>query len=484
MSVVTMSVTTDHEEYSRYTASLRTIVVTASVSSGTLNVGETFTVTIRRPVTYNWPEAYSAIMTKNVVATQQHVTTNSISTSFVLGEDDVDEHIVARMISGKYIVRVTKTSNDNFWESASQISVTLLPTSEIRNEWCYGVPLRASEILGMKFPPKLITGLVIDEISPEVTPGIKKFSLTYVATPVPTWTLRMDAGTPITITGLTSSQHLLMDENNVDYCVVTINPLRLPTAAVTESLLVTQMSMTDEMLQNRIQAAVDSVESMLGFYVQPYIVTTMPKKQGQPEKEVAVQDHWDKIGRSVDFIPTWPMDKWPSLRLPYQWCLRVDDLYGFHSTNKIIKVDRTWFEITVDRMSGLVSLVPSLGSIVQWTVYTHPMLVPFFLPYSVPAFWQYTGTFGLPDLSQGERAPVRELIARMAAASILIEAQRGYQGGIGSESTGRDGLSNSRSFNPGGPYASTIQQHQQWVQSEGPKIKARLGGLMMQMIGA
>jgi hypothetical protein len=72
----------------------------------------------------------------------------------------------------------------------------------------------------------------------------------------------------------------------------------------------------------------------------------------------------------------------------------------------------------------------------------------------------------------------------MAAASILIEAQRGYQGGIGSESTGRDGLSNSRSFNPGGPYASTIQQHQQWVQSEGPKIKARLGGLMMQMIGA
>ncbi len=112
------------------------------------------------------------------------------------------------------------------------------------------------------------------------------------------------------------------------------------------------------------------------------------------------------------------------------------------------------------------------------------MLAPFYLQTNLPSFWQYTATIGLPDLESGDRALVQEIVARTASMSILMDAGRAYQGGLGGESASRDGLSSSRSYNPGGPYATTIQSHQQWMQTEGTRIKQRLGGIPIQVLGA
>ena len=103
---------------------------------------------------------------------------------------------------------------------------------------------------------------------------------------------------------------------------------------------------------------------------------------------------------------------------------------------------------------------------------------------NIPAFWNYSATIGIPDLRDADRHIILELIARNAAASVLIEAQRGYQGGLGSQSTSRDGLSNSFSYNPQGPYGSTIAEHRQWIATEIPRIKTKLGGLLMVTLGS
>ena len=486
MSISQMTVATDKTEYSKYNFSTRVITVTASAAQGTIGLGDSFVFSIRRVLTENWPEEHSALMTKTILATSQNVATQSVTCQFTIGSDDLDQDFISRSLHAQYRVRVATGSS--YWECPSLISIAIITTREMREEWCYGAPLKAMEVLGVKFQPRNITGFSIDEVSNGVVPGVKTFALKYIAPIAPAtnhqWTLQWDSGTPIPITSPVRQQYLLLDETNINYMLVDINPTFLPRVNMTESLLVSELAMTDEMIQRRIAFAIGSAESLLGFPMEPYLVTTLPRHPGQQQELQHQVDHWDRIGRPSDFIAPVDLMMWPTFRLPQQWCLKLHEIYGYHSTNKIVKVTEDWFATTVDRMSGLVTLVPSLGSFAQWQVYTYPLISPFYMRHNIPSFWQYTGIFGLPDLTNDGRAPVRELIGRIGATSILTEAGRGYQGGLSGESTSRDGISSSRSFNPGGPYANTIQAHQQWIQTEAPRLKSKLGGVLIQMIGA
>lgn len=486
MPATSMIITADKSEYSKYDFSCKVINITATCVAGTIVSGETYAFSVKRLPSENWPEQYSAIMSRQVTASSQDALTSTISCSFTVGVDDLDATFIPRAIHGKY--RVEVSYGVLVWTTPSPIAISILTSREIRSDWCFGMTLKAMEILSLKFQPRMITGLTVNEISSMVIPGIKTLTLVYTApvAPVvtPVWTLAWDQGTPAIITTLEKQQVLLLDETNINYVLADVTPTLLPRAGVVENVLVAEQSMSDDLIQTRISYAINSAESLLGFALEPYIITTLPRRQSQRIEKRAQQDFWDRIGRPVDFIPQVDVSQWPTFRLPHQWCNRLDSLYGYHSTDKIVNVSSDWYESTIDRMTGLVTLVPSINSFTMWQVYTHPMLAPFYTRYAIPAFWQYTGTFGLPDMFGEGRALVRELIARIAAISILTEAGRAYQGGIGGESTSRDGLSSSRQFNAGGPYASTIQAHQQWVEKEAPRIKTKLGGLLMQMIGA
>jgi hypothetical protein len=487
MTVTAGTVTFDATEYCRYTIGMNTITVSLTPSGGSLLAGEAFKFSILRQAVPNWPDAYRSVMSKTVTATSADVSTNTVSCTFTIGVDDMDADGITRCISGYYNATASPVASPlTVWTAASLIYVTLMPVSEIRSEWCYGAPLRSIETMMPKFPPKNITGVTFDEISLETIPGMKPLILTYTAALgmiAESWTIAWDGGAPVVIDQV-KTQYILMDELELNYASVTITKAMLPKQNITEKLLIVQGEMPDAMIARRIRNAMNSVESMMGFPLEPYLYTSMPLYPGQVLEHNKMTDHWDRVGRAVDYIV--PVDgyQWPSFRLPSQWCIKMHSLYGFHSVDKIISIDSDWWDSTIDRMSGFVQLVPALASFARWTVYTHPMLAPFFMHRNIPSFWQYNATFGLPDLSDNTRAPVREVIARMAASSVLLDAQRAYQGGYGSQSTGRDGLSTSGSFNPGGPYATTIQQHQQWLQLEVPRLKAKLGGLLLGMLGA
>ncbi len=486
MVVSALIVTTDGKEYCKYTSDKKTISVTAKVSSGTLTAGDQFVFSIERKSAQNWTGSYSAVMKKTVTATSSDVTSGSLSSQFVIGIDDIDADHICRAISGEYSAQVTLISDTTKYWNSSSFSIVLITAKEMRTEWCFGVPLKAAEMMSVRFQPKIITGLTIEEISASVIPGIKKLTLTYSATPSPAWTLAWDEGTPTAFTAAAGTQQvLLVDETNINYIIAEANTSILPTSNTTESILVSESIFTDEMIMKRIRSACDATESFFGFPIEPYVYTSIPNLPSTVYgDQTNIQSYWDRLGRPADYYVPVDYSNWPTFRLPYQWCLALHDLYGFHSVNKILTVNKQWFTTTVDRITSVATLVPSLRSFAQWQVFTHPMLAPFFLRTNLPGFWQYTATFGLPDLTDSDRAPVRELVARTAAASILTDAGRAYQGGLGGESTSRDGLSNSRSYNPGGPYAATIQAHQQWVQTEGARLKQRLGGMLIQMLGA
>lgn len=481
MTVSAVSIISDAEEYCKYSIGMNTITVTAKVTGGTLTAGDVFIFTINRQLSSSWPDPYRAVMSKTITVTSSNVINNSFSATFTLGMDDVDSDGIARCISGIYDVSISPLGVPGTqWISVGLINVSVVATSEIRQDWCYGAALRSAEIVAPRFQPKSITGVIINEVSPETVPGLKSLVLVVNGA---TKTLSWDGGPTITI-GSNKEQYLCMDEYESQYALITIDPLLVPSSSVSEKILIAPGEMPNALIRRRVQNALSSAESILGFPIEPMLYTSMPLYSGQVQEHNRQMDHWDRVGRAADYIV--PIDgyQWPSFRLPYQWCLKMHQLYGFHSVDKIIMIEGDWWNSTIDRMSGYVTLVPALASFARWTVYTHPMLAPFFMHRNIPSFWQYNATFGLPDLSAEGRAPVREMVARTAAISVLIEAGRGYQGGIGSEMTSRDGLTNSRNYNPGGPYAPTIQQHQQWLQVEGPRIKLKLGGVQMGMIGA
>lgn len=308
-------------------------------------------------------------------------------------------------------------------------------------------------------------------------------SATISGTAPPTWTIGWDNGAQVPVVTGVAEQHMLMDDANSQYIIAEITSSLLPTQTISEKILISFAEMSDAMIARRIEMSAASVENSIGFALEPTYYTSMPKYQNMSQEKHHQSLYWDRVGRPADYVTPVDAMAWPQFRLPYQWCIKLHKLYGFHSTDKIITVDEKWWDTTVDRMTGYVTLIPSLQSMSQWQIYMTPWITPWYLGRNVQSFWQYEATFGLPDLRSGDRASVREWISRVAASSILLEAGRAYQGGVGSESTGRDGLSNSRSFNPGGPYASTIQAHQQWVQLEGPKIRTKLSGVLMGMLG-
>ena len=487
MTVSSFSVNTDLNEYCKYDSSKKIITVIATAPAGELTAGDSFLFTIRRHSSSgNWPDPYANVMKKTVIATSANATSNTVSCSFILGTDDIDEDFIARAISGTYVARVTISNLiTSYWES-SEFFVVLIPTEKFKQEWLFGVPLKATEILSVKFPPRVLTGISVDEISQQVVPGIKQVSLTYTSTPAESWTLSWDGGpAQIILPSSSAQQVLLTDETSINYIVCTVRTLILPKQTISENLLVAEASFTEDMIRSRIQRGVESTEAFFGFPIEPYLYTSIPVQGAQTiGYENHVQEYWDRIARPADYFAPQDRANWPTFKLPYQWCIKLHKLFGFHSVNKILQIQDKWFDTTVDRITGVVTLVPSLASFARWTVFTHPMLAPFYLQTNLPSFWQYSATIGLPDLFDGDRAPVQEILSRIATTSILMEAGRGYQGGLGSESTGRDGLSNSRSYNPGGPYASTIQSHQQWMQTEGQRIKQRLGGIPLQVLGA
>lgn len=481
MSVTSATISVDALEYCKYSIGMNTITITATVTGGTLTAGDSFIFSVKRELSPNWPEPYRAVMKKTWVATPADVTNNAMSVSFRLGTDDIDVDGIARATTGLYDACVSPVDSPlTEWSATNAIRITILPTKEIRKEWCYGISLRTSDVVAPRFQPKKVTGVYIDELSSETVPGLKSLVFTVLNG---VKSLSWDGGEPVVLDS-TIQQYLLMDEYEGQYALATVRPALLPTVSTTEKILVAAGEMPDELIQHRIENALNSVEYLLGFPVEPHLYTSMPRYPGQTQDHNRQMDHWDRIGRPVDYVV--PIDgfQWPSFRLPYQWCIKLHNLYGFHSVDKIIEIDGDWWNNTIDRMSGYVTLIPALASFSRWTVFTHPMLAPFFMHRNIAGFWQYNATFGLPDLSESMRAPVREMIARTAAISVLTEAQRALQGGIGSEMTNRDGLGNSRNFSPGGAYSPTIQQHQQWLQLEGPRIRFKLGGIQMGMLGA
>ena len=488
MTITGMKVVVDKDEFCRYDPGSSTIIVTATVTAGVADAGEQVHLSVRRVPTAAWPDASCTVMTKLLTATAAQTT---FTASFVVGTDDRNAAGIPLARSGRYVAQARLGADEATptatFATATPFWIVLVPVVEFKRRWCFGANLYAQGVMAVKQAPRTITGVTVLEVAPESTPGKKTLVLTYDGTTLgsPVWTLAWDGGSAVTLDPDDRQTYVLLDVLGEGYVTVEADPaaLNMPAApfpaTVSESLVIEPGRMDDATLRDYLRDAAVEAARQLFFFVEPMRVTTDPLQADGD----GVEAYYDVVAKPVGIIGRLRFaNKWTRVKFPYKQLQVLERLAGYFSETRSLQVDASWFN--VDAKIGLVDLVPSAGSIVPFATFGSPLIPLFNAGMEVPAFWHYTGWFGLTDLGPeaGEQAAlVRQLIARLAAVEVLTQAGMAATDATMSESTSRDGLSNSRANAPGlyGPYSALVMRHTQWTDKMLPKIRTSIGGLTM-----
>ncbi len=458
-----LSVYTDATEYSRYHQSMKVITATVEVNSPV--AGETLTVSLFRL------DGYGIVVSKTVTlttATTYTVTFDLTIDPFVPVSSGVaiGGGTIYMAKQGDYTVQVEDSSQTIV--SSPMFAISIVPVSEMKNEWMKGVTLLSFEKLMPRLQPQNITGVTVTEVSTNHYEGL--FTLSYVApvgaTPA---TLSWAGGQPVAIAQQGIREWMLVDSTNQNYIIVSANSFLLPTVNASDTLYIEKERMSDRAFIDQIRRATAQVEQDLVVKVEPTIVDTDPQL---PDHAYA-----DEVAIPETYYRPRTYNKWMSFKIPYPQILDLS-VFGFFNTSQAATVPRQW--LVWDQMTGICELVPSTSAQVVWSLYNSLFVMAYLFDYaSIPSFWHYRATVGMRDLN-GNAAIIREAIAKKAAIEILNSAGSAYRAGFASQSLSRDGVSSSESYTSSsmaGVYGAHFEQYQKWYEKNLPRMRTRFGGV-------
>lgn len=462
-----ISIDTDRDSYCRYRSDLGMDVVTAHLAFTGAQAGDVVTANLVRMDGFG-----------PVPGLQQTVTCSagqaSATVTFALA-DGIEaqgaypgsgRESIFRAVAGPYQVQATATGMSGS-AASSTIYVDIVPIDELRGQWLQGVVLQARDVLMPFQQPSNCTGVTITRVSEGTNVGVHTLQFN----PGTPGTLSYDGGTAVNVPAKRGSVALVSPSN--DYVICSVVPFLLPATAASDSLVIEEAAFTDDALRNYVQRAQRSLESFFYFPLEPRMFDTDPvanAKRNQPFIEQAVQPV--TYHRPSDF------DHWMSLTLQHRRILRVYHLDGWFNNSAATSITGDW--IVFNEIAATLELVPNNGAVIAWQFYGAAVL-QFFLNFeTIPSFWHFGYTAGLPSLD-GEYQVFREAVAKQAAVDILAQAGYAMVGGAGSISTGRDGVSDSRSYGAR-PGDALITQHQKWLDQNLPRLRQRYGGLLVGVI--
>jgi hypothetical protein len=453
MTAVTQ-VFTDKTEYSKYHADLAVVTATVIVSSPT--AGATLDVALVRL------DGYGAVSKKTITlidaVTQYTVTFN-------LTRDTLDAKGIYRAKQGDYAIQISDSAETLLGESPL-FAVSIVPIAEIKNTWATGVTFMNYETLLPKVQPQKVTGVKVYEIPLDHYKG--PFSLKYTAS---SKSLSWDHGPLVPITGSHPQQILLLDKRQQDYIMVKVDPLSLPNADQEETLVIDNSRLSERDMIDQVRRATDWVQQRIITKVEPETVDT---DNGDYADDVAIPQTYYK--------PT-SFGKFMSFNLPYPNILDIEQITGWMNTAQATVVPRQWY--VWNEKTGIVELVPATSAQISWQFYNGLFAMQYLQNYpSIPSFWHYRITCGLRDLNN-ERGVVREAIAKKAVFEMLNSAGSAYRAGYASQSTSRDGISESEGYTSSatfGTYGGHFTSYKEWLEKEIPRMKKRFNGIIFTSI--
>lgn len=445
-----IDVFTDQLEYSRYSPDISTVTATLEITNPT--DGATINVALFRL------DGYGAVSTKPITisggATQYQVT-------FDLNKDTIDTKGIFRAKQGDYEISVTDTAGTVLAQS-NTFAVSIVPIIEIKTQWAKGVTFYDYEVLKPLAQPKVVTGVSIIDVPIEHFKG--PFVLAYDATAK---TLSWDGGAGVPVVGNAPQQLVLLNAKQNDYVVASVNPLKLPTGSANETIIIDNGRMSDQAMINQVRRATGWVQNRIISKIEPEIVDT----------ETAL--FADEVAVPETYYRPRTYNKWLSFKLPYPNMLDVEKITGYFNISQVATIPREWY--VWDEKTGIVELVPSTASQVIWSFYNGIFVMSYLFNYaSIPSFWHYRMTVGLRTLHNELGEVVREAIAKKAVIELLNSAGTSYRAGYASQSTSRDGVSESEGYTSSamyGTFGAHINMYQEWLKTEIPKIKKRAIGI-------
>ncbi len=359
--------------------------------------------------------------------------------------------------------------------------ITLIPSDELRQLWIQGVPLESLDVIAPLFQPQVVTGVRIDRVAQDALRGLYPLTLT-VGSPN---TLQWANGPPQVLSSSAQQVVVLPDASQETYVVCTVNPWMLPTASVTETILLGGQQFTDEALQQYVDYATHSLESAWYFFVEPHTSDTDPLISQEPYEilqargSVPASYHVEHQEIPMTYVRPRDFAHWMSFNLPRRQIQAVYYLFGYFNQSQAVSIGRDW--IVFDPVTGTLELVPDNGAIISWQFYGAAIL-QFFINYNtIPSFWHFGLASGLNTL-HGEYQIVREAIAKQAASNILSAAGFSLSGGALTRSLSRDGVSESRTYAGKQAGAELRAQYEAWLVKNVRRIGQRYGGISMQFI--
>lgn len=439
-----LTVSVDRTEYSKFHPDMA--VVNANLTFQGAVAGDTVTVTLNRL------DGYGKVYFQTLaLAANQNAALVQFDLRTINGPEGFN---ICRQ--GYYQVQATSGSltatSQTFW-------VGVVPVSELKERWCYGVPLTAMQFLGPKLQPRQVTGVTIKDVPNTHPKGI--FSLTYSATgPTLSWA----GGTAVTIQQGIVEDYLLVNQAGTDYILVTVNPAALPASSVTEQIVIDTKEIDDSIFREDLEQAYNEIYQKCYFYPEPTYVATDPNTTASGP-QVSVTTGWADIrGIPVTYYRVKDFMRWLTVRMPYNRILKVNNLTGYFNDTLTLNVTLDW--IVWNEMNGELELVPNNGAVVSWQFYESAMLQFLYLYNSIPSFWHYWILCGLATL-EGEAQIVREAIAKLAAINAISRLGTAYGGGLDSISTGRDGVTVTRTFGKKYPGQGLVEEYQKWLYGDG-----------------
>ena len=235
---------TDKSEYSRH-ESARSIVKVRLLPTPATGLAETVTIALRR-------KGGPVVSTQEIVLAgdypKGHVAT------FDLPEIK-DASGIPLCVRGEYLVEATAGA---VTASTDVFKIALITVEEMRNGYCFGVPLYASDMPFPKRRPSAVTGVTfyrLSENTRKTTYGLV-FTAEVDGNPA---TLSWGGGPAIPITG---ASEILLDPRG-GYAEVNIDEFELPVADASEGIVVDKQYWEDDKLRAEIDKAISEVENTL-----------------------------------------------------------------------------------------------------------------------------------------------------------------------------------------------------------------------------
>lgn len=469
-----ITVTVDRDEYSRFESDRDTVAVTIT-PLGTALLNEQITVQIIKARRAN--DIIVGYKTLTLTSNDSQV----YSVPFDL-KTVVDAEETPKVRRGKYLIRVISVTTPSITTDSAVFNVSLITVDRLKKDYLHGTDQLASEVLLVHTQPIAVTGVEVTRVSkghPQ-----QWFSLAYgyasdEATPTPsiTRTLSWCGGPSVVLsTGMTS--YTLRRGTSADYIDVRVPSLAgLPTASVSEELLIENAPLTDEVIRTFINRSISWLEdSEFSIFLEPTTIitivdaTTVSFPTGTDIPVFSGAD-WDCVLDAVSFRPPKP-GHWIDFKFPHRPLIKFTELYGQVANVRIVDIALEWVE--AHGKGGYVALVP-FNQDASFNFIGLGWLSTMRGPVPLPNFWNYTALVGYRKTPE----VLIELIAKTTAVDILTIAGQAFRGGFSSQSVSRDGISESVSYTASatyGIYSATIEEYRKWIDANLVKLRGATRG--------